>query len=289
MTPSRDSAFPILRNRADLRAQVRDWRAQGLTVALVPTMGALHQGHMALVREGLRRADRVLASVFVNPIQFGPNEDLARYPRQEEADVTLLRETGCHGLYAPTVAGMYPDGFASTVGVGGPAEGLCGAFRPGHFAGVATVVTKLLLQCQPDLALFGEKDFQQLKVIDRLVRDLDIPVEIVGVPTVREADGLALSSRNRYLTVKERRIAPELARILQDLARDLRAGAATEDASARATDALLRAGFDSVDYVAVRDNETLAPASRLAERPLRALAAARLPHARLIDNLAIFP
>jgi pantoate--beta-alanine ligase len=276
----------IVRSVAELRARVKYWRDQGLSVAFVPTMGALHDGHLTLVRHGREIADRVVASVFVNPKQFGPKEDLARYPRQEARDAELLAGAGCHLLFAPTVEEMYPDGFCTRVIVPGVSEGLCGDVRPGHFEGVATVVTKLLLQCLPDAALFGEKDWQQLMVIRRLARDLDIPVQIVGVPTVREADGLAMSSRNAYLSADERRIAPAIWRAMQHVADGLREGRGAEELCHRAAADLLAAGFLSVDYVAVRDADTLAPVDRL-DRPARILVAARLGGARLIDNMGV--
>jgi len=281
------TALDTVRTKAELRDRVRRWRNEGERVALVPTMGALHRGHLALVEAGLKRADKVVASIFVNPIQFGPNEDFAKYPRQEAADAALLAKAGCSLLYAPTVAEMYPDGFATTVTVRGVSEGLCGAARPGHFDGVATVVSKLMAQCQPDLALFGEKDFQQLKVIERMVLDLDIPVEVVGVPIVREEDGLALSSRNRYLTPAERAVAPALYRQLRRVADGLTAGTAAAELCASAGAELVGAGFPSVDYCEVRDAATLAPATRFDGRPLRVIAAARLGGARLIDNVAV--
>ncbi|MGE5504593.1 MAG: pantoate--beta-alanine ligase [Actinomycetota bacterium] len=286
MTAAVLEELDIVRSVADLRARVRYWRDQGLKVAMVPTMGALHDGHLSLVARGLELADRVVASVFVNPTQFGPNEDLSRYPRQEAKDAELLAGAGCHLLFAPTAAEMYPEGFATTVTVAGVSEGLCGTVRPGHFAGVATVVSKLLLQCLPDIALFGEKDYQQLAVIRRMVRDLDIPVSVVGVPTVREADGLAMSSRNAYLSAEERRIAPAIHRALVAIADGLKAGRRASELCARATAELLEAGFNSVDYVEVRDADTLAPAEHL-ERPVRILAAARLAGARLIDNIGV--
>ncbi|EME68784.1 pantoate--beta-alanine ligase [Paramagnetospirillum caucaseum] len=278
----------IVRSVAALRAQVSAWRKDGLTVALVPTMGALHAGHLSLVKRGLELADCCVASVFVNPTQFGPNEDFARYPRQEELDAAALASAGCHVLFAPDVAEMYPDGFATTVSVSGVSEGLCGAVRPGHFAGVATVVTKLLLQCLPDIALFGEKDYQQLAVIRRFARDLDIPVRIEGVPTLREDDGLAMSSRNAYMTPDQRAIAPWLFRALTGIADGLRAGAKAADLCPMAISGLLKAGFDSVDYIEVRDAASLAPAESL-DRPLRILAAARLGKTRLIDNIGVEP
>lgn len=280
--------LPVVRSVAELRAQVAVWRGEGLSVALVPTMGALHAGHLSLVGRGLELVDRVVASVFVNPTQFGPNEDFARYPRQEEKDAAALAGAGCHLLFAPTVDEMYPEGFATAVSVGGVAEGLCGAVRPGHFAGVATVVTKLLLQCLPDVALFGEKDYQQLAVIRRFVRDLDIPVRVEGVATLREDDGLAMSSRNAYMTPEQRAIAPWLIRALTGVADGLRAGAKAADLCPMAASGLLKAGFDSVDYIEVRDAASLAPAETL-DRPLRILVAARLGKTRLIDNIGVEP
>ena len=282
MTESLD----IVRSVAELRARVKYWRDMGLKVGFVPTMGALHQGHLALVGRGLELADRVVASVFVNPTQFGPNEDLSRYPRQEARDAELLEGAGCALLFAPTVAEMYPEGFVTTVTVAGVSEGLCGEVRPGHFAGVATVVAKLLLQCLPDVALFGEKDYQQLAVIRRLARDLDIPCAIEGVPTVREADGLALSSRNAYLSAAERATAPIVHRTLLAVAEGMRAGGKASELCAKAASELLAAGFASVDYVEVRDADSLAPVERL-DRPARALLAARLGGTRLIDNVAV--
>ncbi|RAU23873.1 pantoate--beta-alanine ligase [Paramagnetospirillum kuznetsovii] len=278
----------IIRTVADLRTRVRYWRDQGLRVAMVPTMGALHQGHLSLVAKSLENADRVVASVFVNPTQFGPNEDFSRYPRQEERDAELLNQAGCHVLFAPTVAEMYPDGFATAITVAGVSEGLCGDVRPGHFSGVATVVTKLLLQCLPDVAVFGEKDYQQLAVIRRFVRDLDIPVAVLGAPTLREDDGLAMSSRNAYMSTDERAVAPWLIRALTGVADGLRAGAKASDLCPKAVDGLIKAGFASVDYMEVRDAETLAPAELL-DRPVRILVAARLGKTRLIDNIGVAP
>jgi pantoate--beta-alanine ligase len=278
----------IVRAVPDLRARVRYWRDQGLAVALVPTMGALHRGHLTLIAQALETADRVVASVFVNPIQFGPGEDFSRYPRQEAADAALLAEAGCHLLFAPQVSDMFHDGFSTQVRVSGLSEGLCGTVRPGHFDGVATVVTKLLLQVLPDIALFGEKDYQQLAVIRRMVRDLDIPVSVRGVETVREEDGLALSSRNAYLTPEQRAVAPALHRALRAVAADLAAGGSGAEACAKAARDLLAAGFDSVDYVEARDAESLGPVERL-ERAARILAAARLGNTRLIDNVAAIP
>lgn len=279
----------IVRSVADLRARVKYWRDQGLSVAMVPTMGALHQGHLTLVRAGLEQADRVVVSIFVNPTQFGPNEDLSRYPRQEAKDAEALDGIGCHLLFAPKVEEMYPEGFATTVTVKGVSQPLEGTFRPGHFDGVATVVAKLLLQCLPDVALFGEKDWQQLAVIRRLARDLDLPVQIEGVPTVREADGLALSSRNAYLTPEDRAVAPALHRALQEVAEGLKQGKTAEELCHRASADVLAAGFASVDYIDVRDADSMEKAPRLERRPLRVLAAAKLGTTRLIDNIGVEP
>jgi pantoate--beta-alanine ligase len=278
--------LPIVRTVAELRAQVAAWRRAGLHVGFVPTMGALHEGHLSLVRLAGAKADRVAASIFVNPTQFGPGEDFTTYPRDEPADAAMLARAGCDLLYAPGVAEMYPEGAATTVTVTGVSEPLDGLARPGHFAGVAAVVTKLLNQCAPDLAVFGEKDFQQLQVIRRLVRDLDIPVGIVGGPIVRAGDGLALSSRNAYLSDDERPVAGSLNRVLAESLQRLRARTPVKSVEDWAIEALLSAGFHSVDYVEARTPETLA---RLgpgpAEGPIRLLAAARLGKTRLIDNM----
>jgi pantoate--beta-alanine ligase len=282
------SAPKIIREVAGLRAMVRGWREKGERVALVPTMGALHEGHLALVRRAQEEAERVVVSLFVNRPQFNSQADFASYPRDEAADAALLARAPVALIYAPSAATMYPEGFATAITVRGPADDLEGAHRPGHFAGVATVVAKLFAQCAPDTALFGEKDYQQLLVVRRLVTDLDLPVRIVGVPTVREADGLACSSRNRLLSKDERAIAPALYRALTALVAEAESGADLGEACAKATRALLAAGFARVDYVAVRDAETLAPVARLAA-PARALAAALLGRTRLIDNLPIAP
>jgi len=284
----RDRALPTVRTVADLRAVVGAWHRAGDRVALVPTMGALHRGHLALVERGRTLCPRVVTSLFVNPTQFGPNEDFARYPRDEAADAALLASVGCDLLYAPGVSEMYPDGFAVTVTPGPIAERQCGPFRPGHFAGVATVVSKLLLQSKADVAVFGEKDFQQLQVIRRVARDLDIPVAIEGVPTVRESDGLALSSRNVYLTPEQRAVAPVIYRTLQEMARRLEAGDDVAAVSADGLAALARAGFSAIDYLEIADAETLAPPARL-DRPGRILAAVWLGKTRLIDNIAVVP
>ena len=274
-----------VRDLAGLRDAVAAFRAEGATIALVPTMGALHAGHMALVEAARRPGTKVIASIFVNPKQFGPTEDLARYPRREAADARLLADHGCDLLWAPPVEVMYPEGFATNVSVTGVSEGLDGAARPGHFDGVATVVTKLFNQTRADAAYFGEKDFQQLAVIRRFVVDLDMAIEIVGVPTQRDDDGLALSSRNIYLDEEQRAKAVALPRALGVAARSIARGDDPEGALAEARGALVAAGFD-VDYVALADAETLAE-SPAADRPRRLLAAARMGTTRLIDNVAV--
>jgi pantoate--beta-alanine ligase len=277
----------IIRELAALRTAVAELRADGKRIALVPTMGALHAGHLALVEEGQRRADAVITSIFVNPKQFGPNEDLGRYPRRERTDAQLLEKAGCDILWAPTVETMYPDGFATNVSVSGISEVLDGAARPGHFDGVATVVLKLFQQGRPDVALFGEKDWQQLTVIRRMTEDMDLAVEIVGVRTVRDDQGLALSSRNAYLTEDELVRARTLPRALGEAAAAIGRGEAVEGALATAITRLAEAGFDPIDYVTLRDAETLLPIDNLGERPARLLAAAKIGGARLIDNLAV--
>jgi len=286
MSSSPASELPVVRTVADLRAQVAAWRREGRRIGFVPTMGALHEGHLSLVRLARTRADRVVASVFVNPTQFGPNEDFDAYPRDEARDAQLLAGAGCDLLFAPSVAEMYPPGASTTVTVAGVSEPMDGQARPGHFAGVATVVTKLLNQCAPDVAVFGEKDFQQLQVIRRLVRDLDMPVEVVGGPTARADDGLALSSRNAYLSEAERRVAPRLNAVLRQVLDKVRAGQPVEAAEREAVADLLTDGFASVDYVEARVPETL---DRLgpgpADGPIRVLGAARLGRTRLIDNI----
>ena len=271
-----------------LRAQVAAWRREGQRIVLVPTMGALHAGHLALVAHARAIGERVIVSIFVNPTQFGPSEDFSRYPRDTEGDLALLERAGADAAWLPSVETMYPSGFSTRIEPGPAAEGLCGAFRPGHFAGVATVVTKLLNQTGPDVALFGEKDFQQLQVIRAVARDLDMPVAIEGVPTLREADGLALSSRNRYLTPAERATAPHLHAVLARLAARLATGAAAAPLLAEGIAELEAAGFGPVQYLEVRDAETLAPVARV-ERAARVIAAAYLGGTRLIDNVAVVP
>ncbi len=278
----------IVRDIETLRAAIADLRGRGGTIAFVPTMGALHAGHMALVAEARRRADHVVASIFVNPTQFAANEDLSTYPRREASDAKMLEEEGCAILWSPEVATMYPAGAEISVHAGSLGAGLDGAARPGHYDGVATVVSRLFEQVRPDIALFGEKDFQQLAIVRRLALDLDLGVEIVGVPTQRDADGLALSSRNAYLTEEERQAARALPRALGEAAAAIQRGGDVAEALTTARERLARAGFDPIDYVELRDAETLAPVASL-ERPARLLAAARLGRTRLIDNLAVEP
>jgi pantoate--beta-alanine ligase len=275
-----------IRQLESLRETIASLRGAGARIALVPTMGALHAGHIALIEAAKLVADTVVASIFVNPLQFAPGEDLARYPRRELQDARMLADAGCALLWMPGVDDMYPAGFASSISVGGVSEGLDGAARPGHFDGVATVVAKLFNQVGPDIALFGEKDFQQLAVIRRMVTDLNLPIEIVGVPTQRDDDGLALSSRNMYLAPEDRARAIALPRALGVAARVISQGGDAVSAVATARDALLAGGFDSVDYVELVDAETLAPLPDPA-RPRRLLAAARIAGTRLIDNIAV--
>lgn len=257
-----------------------------MSLALVPTMGALHAGHIALVEEGRRRADRVAATIFVNPMQFGANEDLDRYPRQEEQDARMLEEAGCDLLWLPQPNEIYPAGFATTVSVKGIGDRWEGEARPGHFDGVATVVAKLLASIRPDIAIFGEKDFQQLAVIRRMTQDLDLGVEILGFPTVRDADGLALSSRNAYLTPDERERALALPWALKSAAERIRSGADVGSALSEAKQALAAAGFGKIDYFALVNSMTLEPLER-AVGPMRLIAAATIGRTRLIDNLEV--
>jgi len=275
----------IARTLPELRQYLSDLRQDG-GIALVPTMGALHEGHIALVKEAQIRAKHVVVSIFVNPRQFGPNEDLDAYPRQVEKDAALLNQNSVSLLWLPTPDVMYPNGFATNISVSGVSEGLCGGARPGHFDGVATVVTKLLLQVQPNVALFGEKDYQQLAVIRRFVTDLNIPVEIQGVPIQRAGDGLALSSRNAYLSAEERAIAPLIYKTLQNTAERIRNGALVDESVASAVDKLEEAGFGPIDYFELRDAENLKILTKY-DRPARVLAAAKLGRTRLIDNIAV--
>lgn len=277
----------VVRRVKDLRKIIARWRAKGDTVGLVPTMGALHAGHLKLVAEARKKAKRVVISIFVNPRQFAPSEDFARYPRDEAADLAKLAKLAKAGgdlVWSPDASEMYPDGFATRIEAEGAAEGLETDFRPHFFGGVATVCCKLFLQVAPDVALFGEKDYQQLCVIRQMVRDLDLPLAIKGVATVREKDGLALSSRNAYLSADERRVAPMLYATLTRLAEAIRDGGAIALLRADASVALLAAGFTKVDYIEVRDAGTLGPYDRAAGREGRILAAAWLGKTRLIDN-----
>ena len=307
----------VVRSIADLRGAVGQWRDNGLKIALVPTMGALHAGHLALVRRAGELADRTLVSIFVNPSQFAPHEDLARYPRDEAGDLSKLAAESCHLVWAPTAAEMYPEGFSTRIVPHGAAQGLESDFRPHFFGGVTTVCAKLFGAATPDIALFGEKDYQQLCVVRQMVRDLNMPLDIVGMETTREGDGLALSSRNVYLSAEERRIAPTLNRILRDVAvksravargrSEARQGKAPRPAPlvrdpalppqahqlpdldaicAAAAGELQAAGFTKVDYVAVRHADTLKVVTETGALPLRVLAAAWLGSTRLIDNVA---
>ena len=278
----------IVRDVMALDEALAALRADGGTVGFVPTMGALHAGHMALVADAKRRASHVVASIFVNPTQFGANEDLSRYPRREASDAQMLDAAGVDILWAPDAETMYPNGPEIEVRAGPAAKGLDGESRPGHFDGVATVVARLFEQVRPDVAVFGEKDYQQLLVVRQMVASLNLPIEIVGLPTQRDADGLALSSRNLYLTEEERRAARALPRALGEAAGAIQAGADVAEALASARDKLARAGFDPIDYVELRDAGTLAPLAAL-DRPARLLAAAKLGQTRLIDNLAVEP
>lgn len=283
---SKEPTLIAVRDVESLRRRVKAWRRDNLSVALVPTMGALHKGHITLMERAKKMADRVVATVFVNPKQFGPKEDFDAYPRQENADFELLNAAGVHLMFAPDIAAMYPPGFSTAVEIKGITDVLDGVARPGHFNGVATVVTKLLLQTLPDIALFGEKDYQQLQVIHRLVTDLNIPVDIIGVPTVREADGLAMSSRNAYLTPAERAVAPLLYAAITAAAQAIAGGDDIAKTTADAQAALVGKGFGKVDYVDARHADTLAPLTSKDE-PGRILAAAHLGRTRLIDNVAI--
>jgi len=270
----------------DLRRLVEDWRADGLRVGFVPTMGALHAGHLSLVDLARQSCDRVIVSIFVNPRQFGPGEDLDTYPRDEARDREKLAAAGADLLYMPRLSDIYPAGFSTRVEVQGLSEVLCGCSRPHFFAGVATVVLKLFLQTRPDVAVFGEKDYQQLLVIRALVGDLELPIEIVAGPTVRESDGVAMSSRNDYLTSAERAVAPELFRTISVVADGIAAGHDIGEAVAAGIARLRSAGFD-IDYLEVRNAESLAPLAALEGRPARVFAAATLGRTRLIDNVAV--
>ncbi len=271
-----------------LRRDIAHWRSRGETIALVPTMGALHAGHLALVRTARRRADRVVVSIFVNPAQFAPTEDFSTYPRTFAADVAALAEHKADLVWAPANVGvMYPEGFATRILPEGPATaGLEDAFRPAFFTGVATVVGKLFIQAMPDVAVFGEKDYQQLRVVSRMARDLDLPLKVIGVPTVREKDGLAMSSRNIHLSPEERAVSPVLHRVLTLCADKIAKGRPIATILSEGREAILRAGF-ALDYLEARHAETLAPVRAIKDGPVRLLVAAKLGKTRLIDNLGV--
>ena len=280
-----DSQMGVVRTVKALRARIDAWRSAGQSVGLVPTMGALHDGHLSLVRRANALAGRTVASIFVNPAQFAPHEDFGAYPRQEAHDLDLLQKAGCHLAYIPTREEMYPDDFQTAISVSGVSQGLCGASRPHFFGGVATVVCKLLNQARPDIAVFGEKDFQQLLVIRRMVKDLNMPVDIIGGPIIRESDGLAMSSRNAYLSPDERAVAGRLNVIISAIAEKLAAGVGVDDALAKGRQEILDAGFSRIDYLDVRSADLLTPQGPgPIAGPSRVFVAVILGKTRLIDN-----
>jgi pantoate--beta-alanine ligase len=277
----------VQRTVSGLRKAIAGMRRKGETIALVPTMGALHEGHLSLVRTARKRASRVVVSIFVNPAQFAPNEDFSSYPRTFKADLAALSGLGTELIWAPTAAAMYPEGFSTRIAPGGPANaGLEDRFRPHFFGGVATVVAKLFLQVQPDFALFGEKDYQQLKVVTQMARDLDIPTKVIPVRTVREKDGLAMSSRNAYLSEAHRRVAPTLHRVLKESATRIRMGEPIEAALDRGRSVISQAGF-ALDYLEARHADTLVSVSSMRDGPIRLLVAAKIGTTRLIDNIGV--
>ncbi|MGD9916639.1 MAG: pantoate--beta-alanine ligase [Paenirhodobacter sp.] len=276
----------VIRSSAELREKVAGWKRSGMLVGVVPTMGALHDGHMSLVRAAREQSDRVIVTIFVNPMQFNNVDDLKKYPRDEGHDIGMLEAEGVDVLFAPGVDEVYPEGFATVVSVAGVSEPMEGAFRPGHFDGVATVVAKLFGMTQAGRAFFGEKDWQQLQVVKRLVTDLNIPVRIIGCPTIREADGLAMSSRNVRLSAEERAVAPRLHAVMQAAAEALRQGASVQETLQTAQAEILEAGFADVEYLELRTVEGLRPACDLSA-PARMLVAATLGDVRLIDNIAV--
>jgi pantoate--beta-alanine ligase len=281
-------SLQIVHHLPKLRERIRNLRQKGGAIALVPTMGALHAGHLELIAAAKRKAEHAVVSIFVNPRQFGPNEDLDAYPRPADEDVKLLQSVNCDLLWMPGVPEVYPEGYATNVSVAGLGKGLCGAARPGHFDGVATIVAKLFNQVRPDMALFGEKDWQQLAIIRRMAIDLDLGVEVIGCPIVREEDGLAISSRNRYLTKKERKAASALPRAMADAVTAIEGGAPVSAALAMVREKLSAAGFSEPDYVSLAASDDLKPLKKL-DRPARLFVAARLGKARLIDNWAVNP
>jgi pantoate--beta-alanine ligase len=287
MVGKRSQQPKVARTKAALARHLDSFKEADERIALVPTMGALHAGHLALVRAAKRRADRVVVSIFVNPAQFAPHEDFGRYPRTWKADLTALADEHVDLVWAPSVDEMYPNGFATRIALEGPAlAGLEDKFRPHFFGGVATVVAKLFLQCRPDYAFFGQKDYQQLKVVTRMARDLDLPLKVIGAPTIRERDGLALSSRNVYLSSQERAAAPTLHRALTAAAAAIRKGAPIKGTLADGRQAIRKAGFE-IDYLEARHAETLVPVVSKKDGPIRLLVAARIGPTRLIDNLAV--
>ncbi len=280
--------LPVIRHTPELRHLVQQWRRQGQKIALVPTMGGLHDGHLALVRLAKQHAGKAIVSVFVNPTQFAPHEDFDSYPRNEERDWHKLGSVNADAMYAPDATDIYPEDFATRVEVAGVAQTLEGISRPHFFSGVTTVVTKLFLQTLPDMAVFGEKDYQQLLVIKKLVRDLNFPIAIVAAPITREADGLAMSSRNVYLNTQERVTAPQLYAVLKDMAKDLSAGREVEETVQKGSGRLEKQGF-RIDYLEVRDAADLTPAGHPLDKPARLLVAVYLGKVRLIDNVAVAP
>jgi len=283
--PAVDSQMGVARTIKALRARVDGWRSAGLSVGLVPTMGALHDGHISLIRQSNQHAQRTVASIFVNPGQFAPTEDFGAYPRQEGADLELLQKAGCHLAFVPTAEDMYPEGFQSSVAVSALSQGLCGASRPHFFGGVATVVAKLLNQARPDIAVFGEKDYQQLLVIRRMVKDLNMSVDIIGAPILREADGLAMSSRNAYLSADGRQVAGRLNRVISEMAEKLARGSAVAAVISEGRASIEAAGFDRLDYLEVRSADLLEPMGPgPLTKPSRVFVAAIVGKTRLIDN-----
>lgn len=287
-SPSQAPPLLLIETIEDIRRFTAEARADGKTIAFVPTMGALHDGHLSLIRLGLEKADIVVSSIFVNPRQFGPNEDLDAYPRQLEKDQDLLNQAGASALFYPKVQDIYPEGYATNIHVSGVGEGLCGKDRPGHFDGVATVVTKLLIQVNPDIAIFGEKDYQQLCLIRRLAIDLNLPCEIIGGPIIRDPDGLALSSRNAYLDESEIKIARQFNKILRQACHEIATGTTPSIAIEHATSKLLNTGVSGVDYLELREDNSLQPLQSFTkDNQARLIAAIRVGRARLLDNISI--